>query len=59
MVEIGAGESDRGSDGDGVSAAVVGDDFGGGLCDGECGCGMSVVILVAERRDRVWSLIPS
>ena len=34
MVEIGAGESDRGSDGDGVSAAAVGDDFGGGLCDG-------------------------
>ena len=34
MVEIGAGESDRGSDGDGVSATAVGDDFGGGLCDG-------------------------
>ena len=34
MVEIGAGESNRGSDGDGVSAAAVGDDFGGGLCDG-------------------------
>ena len=34
MVEIGAGESDRGSDGNGVSAAAVGDDFGGGLCDG-------------------------
>ena len=30
MVEIGAGESNRGSDGDGVSAAAV----GGGLCDG-------------------------
>ena len=34
MVEIGAGESDRGSDGEGVSAAAVSDDFGGGLCDG-------------------------
>ena len=34
MVKIGAGELDRGSDGDGVSAAAVGDDFGGGLCDG-------------------------
>ena len=29
MVEIGAGESDRGGDGDGVSAVAVGDDFGG------------------------------
>ena len=41
MVEIGAGELDLGtmkrpggSEGDSVLAAVVGDDFGGGLCDG-------------------------
>ena len=40
-VEIGASELDLGtmkrhggSEGDSVSAAVVGDDFGGGLCDG-------------------------
>ena len=34
MVEIGAGESNHGSDGDGVSVAAVSDDFGDGLCDG-------------------------
>ena len=34
MVEIRAGESDRGSDGDGVSAAAISDDFGDELCDG-------------------------
>ena len=34
MVEIRAGESNRGSDGDGVSTAAVGDDFSDELCDG-------------------------
>ena len=34
MVEIGASESNRGSDGDGVLAATISDDFGDELCDG-------------------------
>ena len=46
MVKIGAGELDRGSDGNGVSAAAVGDDFGGGLCDGVIPLVGSVALMV-------------
>ncbi|KAF3949990.1 hypothetical protein CMV_024201 [Castanea mollissima] len=65
MVDIRGGESNRGSSGDGVSAAVVGDDFGGGLCDdviplvgSAVGFGfqlssVSVSDLVVERGDRL------